>query len=911
MVDGIPLLNSSSAPTRGLVMMGPSATATYPASVSCSAGACTTLYSSANDPNSTCSLEENGPVKAVIRCVGTHMDSAGHPYMHFTVRETFYLGKSSVKVTSVLRNADYDTSTMPSSDCGYDANNLRCQGGTFNTAFKGFQSYELRLAADLSGELSYAFGTDGAPLSGTMGATDSAYLCQGQSNFMVADLPGDCFFGSPCAQRYTPDVGYSIHKNSTVLASGDQTAVPTGWADISDSAGHGLEIGVYQMAAYWPKSLELGAGGSDVRIGIYPSMNSQPIYQAWPAWSIHDLWLNFHSKQLATPGDEFLRFQHYLLARPPLTYVNSTGVFPYPIVDPVVESNYYYNAYLNASPPVNLSTLCFGGTLPCQASPDRNVTAPNLLHTAGLYVYRDYAWSSGGPLNQEEFRWSDLQKFLQQGYTGRWLNSAHFYRFVAEKVMVHSDGVSSTDPTVNAFRWRDRDRRELDNWGMPALSQAGDYTAGIVTNSAYSSVSWPWSDHLHHHVYGILDYYFLTGDETIHEAIVPYKDYSLFDGYQQSPVIARHVGITLMSGARLAEFLAATGDPDASTVLAKTTAVFENRLKPETCLSGFPAGCTQPSIPCPNGICEDSDPIGMSYTRGQPTGSRGEGWCPAATGTNYFRIGQPFETSIEEEGALSLRHAQNSTWSDYHFSLDLAFGMGMGNLTEQFGDDGTTSWQGATFTGNGFRYEAPLDFSSYCDASVALSTEVYQCGDHKCDIQGSALNNTQGVWFNFYTRFLTTRSIDWKRKFDLQLVKASQGGVIVWPPDYGSYQIGALIEAIQNAPKASLKEIPLISVTSDGNGSQTLTFQVPAGSLSPRLKYDATRSIQADTSKLLDFDQFSQTFGIDPVTHVNWFAATDATASLPAWTPGIHTVTLKTGANGLDASHFSLKAEAP
>ena len=52
-----------------------------------------------------------------------------------------------------------------------------------------------------------------------------------------------------------------------------------------------------------------------------------PYYQAWPQYSVHDLYLNFHSVPLSSPGSEFLKFQHYLMARAPIAYYNNANVF--------------------------------------------------------------------------------------------------------------------------------------------------------------------------------------------------------------------------------------------------------------------------------------------------------------------------------------------------------------------------------------------------------------------------------------------------------------------------------------------------------------------------------------------------------------------------------------------------------
>jgi YetA-like protein len=160
-VDKVMIGNSTvvaSGTSQGLVLSGPNPLAAYPANVTCGTGSgqspCTTAYSSANDPNSTCTVEKNGPVEAVLKCTGDHVDAAGHIYMHFTVREYFYQGKTNLKITSSLRNADYGTS------------------GTFATAYKGHQGYELRITPNISSAASFAFANHtGTPTTGTLRAS--------------------------------------------------------------------------------------------------------------------------------------------------------------------------------------------------------------------------------------------------------------------------------------------------------------------------------------------------------------------------------------------------------------------------------------------------------------------------------------------------------------------------------------------------------------------------------------------------------------------------------------------------------------------------------------------------------------------------------------------------------------------
>ena len=337
-VNGKTLVASGASP--GLVLMGPS--------TGTSCGTCTDPYLSSNDPNSTAVIEENGPARAVIKVDGSHVDAAGQAYMHYTVRMHFYHGKTYAKVEVILRNAD-------------ESNNM---AGDFNSAYKGFASYEARVTPSLGGSRSFDIGTDASTASGVFTGSESAYLYQAYSNNgEISDWnAGNCVPGTAnnrCVASYiarTPasgggytyaQDGYQIVHGASVLASGDHTKYPQGWADLSDGTGAGMEIGVYQLSGYWPKSLQFVNGGSEARVGIWPdqglfvSGGGQAYYQLWPAYSIHDLYFNFHSSAQASPANDFLSFQHFLLARAPRTQYNNAGVFLYPLIDPVAEDNYY------------------------------------------------------------------------------------------------------------------------------------------------------------------------------------------------------------------------------------------------------------------------------------------------------------------------------------------------------------------------------------------------------------------------------------------------------------------------------------------------------------------------------------------------------------------------------------------
>ncbi len=179
-------------------------------------------------------------------------------------------------------------------------------------------------------------------------------------------------------------------------------------------------------------------GGSEARIGIwrdqglFTSGGGQPYYQAWPAYSIHDLYFEFHNSAPASPANDFLAFQHYLLGRAPRTQYNNAGVFSYPLIDPAAEDNYY-----------------------------RSISVDCCLQDKTPKIFRYYAWPDGGGGNQHDMRWAQLRNFLQRGLTGRYLFAAHFYRMVTEQSLPRSGWLQLARPSGHPAQlyWASRQYR--------------------------------------------------------------------------------------------------------------------------------------------------------------------------------------------------------------------------------------------------------------------------------------------------------------------------------------------------------------------------------------------------------------------------------------------------------------------
>ena len=133
----------------------------------------------------------------------------------------------------------------------------------------------------------------------------------------------------------------------------------------------------------------------------------------------------------SSPANEFLKFQHYLVARAPYSHYNATGVFPWPLVDRPPNRLEYQTVGASAVPTLGASS----------AWPIQDHGTSNSL----LFVHRAKNWGQGGGDNQMELRWGYLMTFLSRGMTGRYLQAAHFYRFQTDDVFPHSDGFRGAD----------------------------------------------------------------------------------------------------------------------------------------------------------------------------------------------------------------------------------------------------------------------------------------------------------------------------------------------------------------------------------------------------------------------------------------------------------------------------------
>lgn len=841
----------------GFVIVGPTSPAT-----TC-AGGCAVEYKSANDSSSTCAIEKNGPVQSVLKCTWDYKDGSGNKYLGGTARMYFYKGKTFAKITASLRNANYGTS------------------GSFGSAFKSLQAYELRTGVNISGTTNYKIGCDttttgcaSTPITGTISGTDTAYIYAGALNYLGDGRKG-C--GVPCT-LYTPDQFYAISRTGSGTITGAAAEVPPGWTDIANGSGVGVEIGVYQFAALGPKSLEFNSGGTIATIGILSGKNSVPVQAAWPQYKTDDLWLNFHATAPANPQNDFLKFQHSLVGRADRTQYNTSGVFPYTLVDPTEEDAYYTAVVTAASPSTSTANGCCivdVGTLDTYNWP--------------LQVEYFYDWNVGGATNQLEWRYSYLTNFITRGMTGRFLQAAHFYRALSDAGLPRADVgyPSGTTP----FSWRDVPGYSA---GSPILDSSGRPGTTNVSPANYNSAFRLWPNQEHYHTWSLQYYYLMTGDETTHDAVLSMKDWFLQpdsiqgNGHLINP---RSIGLDLTGAARFSEFLSSTSDADAAAVIAHGVSTYTAQVQPQLCASGYPSGCSNGPI--------DGGPWtsqGLSRTRGMVMTASGydssDNWCGVA---HTYRIDAPFQASILSQGLLDLRAVKGSGWAYFTESQDFSYGISQWALTEGYAYDGSTS-----HTGNGFRYYIGLDVVNSCETTYyppRINATVWW----PFLVQNQVLGKVKQV--------ARTDTLSWEPLLKLAMQKDMYDGGLGYQGfiDFGGYQLGAVIHALGHQGTTVLQDVTLTNFVDNGGGSYSLSWTVPAGAQVYRIKWGTKQIVE-----WIGFDPSINAFTGNPATTMNWFAATEATGIPSPGTAGTtQTFTFSTGQTGLISTNFSVKAMAP
>lgn len=910
-INGTTIINGGS---DGLALTGPAFNNGAPPTTTCTFNStCTTTYKSSNDANSTCIVEENGPVRVALLCRGSLEDTIGNRYMGFHVRLHFFLNSSRVKSVVSLTNADDGAP------------------GSFNISYKGYQAFEVRLATMLTGTNSWVFANDtGTPTSGTFsGAGQNAYIYQGfstsflDSNYnqsgnssigSVADTMTDIpRTGASGSKTYGQD-GYIIVDNTgTTVASNTSAVAVGGWADVFDSTSKaGIEFGSSYLSANFPKSLEVTNSGLNLVVGISPDQTlwtsgcpvginpcQKVYYQPWPEYKVADVDFMFHSSDTNTysetgttrENNDFLRAQYPLVARAPISQYNtacdSNGVcvFPWPIISASVEDN-YWNCLADDFPTQDpIGTVCPQTHMISMV--DRSAGNIN----ANLFQTRWYFWNAAGGNNQDNFRYEDLvPRWLARGMTGRYLQTKWFERYLEQFGYSRGDGIrwSTHSPQSNM---------SLVTGSPSACSIGGDTcvdSSGMVPNNktlAYvNMVSAENASCRHCQGWEIIPYYFMTGDEDVGDLIRDgmMQEYTAVAGnglITVAPTYDREwqatgtnnrlavsggFGTRFLNIAMFWEFATDTGDTTdagfADQMMNNIISVMEQEPCATTGIGqppGTVAGPTYPSgcVVTYDGVGVAQENRGFSDFRGLflgPGENQNSARCVPATGQNIVTSGsirciEPFMEGYLSDGLMTALKVRGTSWSQYQTLFDLAYGNAL-NID-------INNWATGLATGN-------VSTSSlvYTRAFDQPNTNTWQTGAAPDTTAPSP--PFEGI---YEVLGLYTGDTSWRGHWEGTVINHLAGSGYN-PSDldfleYDSHLTAAIINQFQN-PSTRIQTVALTKSFNSGTGQWTLTWTPPAGVSKYLLKEHDSLAIVDN----IGWDPTTNQPIGNPATQRNWFA---------------------------------------
>jgi hypothetical protein len=426
-------------------------------------------FSSLNDKLSDTTIEENGPLRAVIKADGAFRNSAGKRLADYTLRLHFHKGKNYVKGHLVLRNA-----SIKSPSALY------------------FHTLEASVKLSTDGPLTAVLSRKSDALSFPLERNQQAQLFQGYSEDKNNYVNKECYSWEPpipgvcneSAFRFAPDHGVS----GLEITAGDQRPQvlgnpqewTQGWAQLSDKHGHGVTLGKRWMSAYWPAGFELRGDGT-ATIELFSKRN--PKHTLKLPFSRHDgrelIW-EFHSKS-SDPTATIYALQYPLVARAEFQNYQRSGVLygQKEFVSPEEQSGFF---------------SAIGQPMLFQ-----KIDNPDFKT-----VYRYWPWPMGGGGNQTDVALSDWLDYLRTGHGGFYLQAQHRSMFDAITAISYADDY------------------EQNTQPQPVTQDSQPKQRSMIGNGI---------DAEHAHILSMPIAYFLTGDEGIKDALLEYG--RQLDGWQR------------------------------------------------------------------------------------------------------------------------------------------------------------------------------------------------------------------------------------------------------------------------------------------------------------------------------------------------------------------------------------------
>ena len=246
-------------------------------------------YSAESDPNLRATIEENGPVRAILRIQGTLRNTTQESLADFTLRLAFTRARSDVRLTLTLQNASKQR-----------IRHLR------------LRSLRFSLASQISAPRT-TFSTHTTPFSTTLQTNDAPVtLFQGRNRLPALGL--DLY---PADKHPARSDGYTIQQAQQSLASGTtEQPIALFFAQLSASqpAQGVITFGTRFAAQYAPQSLEISPDGRFTLYALPPQPNHTYTLRFGSHHTTEHL-LDFATKTTDASAS-FFRYQYPLVIRP-------------------------------------------------------------------------------------------------------------------------------------------------------------------------------------------------------------------------------------------------------------------------------------------------------------------------------------------------------------------------------------------------------------------------------------------------------------------------------------------------------------------------------------------------------------------------------------------------------------------
>jgi len=436
-------------------------------------------YDSKNDSDSTAVIEENGPVRAVVKAMGSFKDTSGNRLMDYTVRFHFYKDKSYVKTYVIMRH-------------GKEEKHLN-SWGKYDQKPRIFSHMKVSVPLSLGENKKFEFATRDSAVSGTIDQTAYMYqaFSQAHRKSTVEDDNLDSTTGwiNPPMQRVDGDnntgyiqKGLKIKNGQTVLNPlGDTNNWTRGFAEIKDQNNVGLSIAMKYMSSYWPASIEFTSGGN-VEIGIFSKYNSKKdISIGWGTHETREILFYFHTAPVNNK-EALYRIEQPVVGRTTLENYGKTGAL------------FGQEGLLSAPEMDNWFLTNFG-------KPKYGIPNDSWSHVnSGVLVWRVF-WYSG--VQAIDWPLCSSYTFLKNGAGGRYMGGLQKTLFNTDSAIRRTDGFDYSQSLIKS------------SYQYPIIEK-GAYNAGGGQNHF---------DYFgHNHWRAMPLYYYMTGNEEIKDAIIDYME---------------------------------------------------------------------------------------------------------------------------------------------------------------------------------------------------------------------------------------------------------------------------------------------------------------------------------------------------------------------------------------------------